>query len=85
MLTRIVKAVRLIFLYPQKPKICVRTHCERTNHLWMGMPNEESPDFEFCGMNPDGKMVYQEIVREHYTCSRCGESYIKTSRKHVYH
>lgn len=85
MFSLIVKAVRLIFCYPHKPKKCVRTHCERTNHLWVEMAHEASPDFELGGRSRNGKMVYVVTAQKHYTCSSCGESYIKTSRKHVYH
>jgi hypothetical protein len=70
---------------PQNPKMCVCTPCECTNHLWVEMANQESPDFELCGRSGNGKMVYLLTVKKHYTCSICGERYIGTSRKHVYH
>jgi hypothetical protein len=86
MFKRIVKAVlSRLSSNPQEPKMCVSTPCECTNHLWVEMSNQESPDFELCGRSGNGKMVYLLTVQKHYKCSNCGEGYSRTSRKRVYH
>jgi hypothetical protein len=65
--------------------VCVCARCGRTNHRWGATPHVESCDYDFCGRNAKGQMVYSETVRHRHVCSRCGEARIKTHRTHVRH
>jgi hypothetical protein len=67
------------------PDACFCDRCGRKKHLWVETPEAESSDFELAGRNSRGGMIYMETVRNRYTCSRCGESYVKTTRKYVHH
>jgi DNA-directed RNA polymerase subunit RPC12/RpoP len=75
----------LLFPCLPQPETCVCARCGRTNHLWAEMPSLAIIDYEFRGITRKGKMVYSQTALKHYTCSRCGESYKKTCREHVYH
>lgn len=66
-------------------KSCVCKRCGRTNHLWVEMPQVESADFDFRGINAKGQMVYTETVHHQYNCSRCEEEKSTITRKHVHH
>jgi len=78
-------AVCFFFHCSHSTESCICKRCGRTKHLWVESPHIESCDFEFCGRNSDGEMVYAETVRHHYTCSRCGESCVKTTHNNVRH
>lgn len=73
-----------IFRCPPNQEMCMCGRCGRTKHLWVKLPHEESEDFEFCGKSARGDMVYTEMVRQYFTCSRCGEKSSMTIRRMVH-
>jgi hypothetical protein len=79
------QAVCCLFRCQNTPETCVCARCGRTNHQWVKIPQVESCEFEFRGMNSNGEMVYSETVRHQHICSRCDAEKIKITRQHVRH
>jgi hypothetical protein len=80
-------AYSLCFFFRCQPnqETCACSRCGRVHHLWGKPVQREDCEYELCGQHSDGHMVYAETQRLVCTCLRCGESYIKTIRKHVHH
>ncbi len=68
----------------RRERSCVCTRCGRVQHDWNN-PVLIDSSFELVGVDKKRKMLYAQVERYRYTCTRCGATELKDEQRRVTH
>ncbi len=63
---------------------CACTRCGRMQHEWSN-PVKTDSSFELVGVDKKRNMLYAQIERYRYTCTRCGATELRDEKHQVTH